>query len=54
MVRWYDYIAAITFANLLLTVAFVVPYIGFVVAYAVYEAGWDSYCNFRLKQEYER
>jgi len=51
MIRWYDYIAAFVFANVLLVIAFF-PYIGFIAAYAAYEYGWNWYCNFRLEQEY--
>lgn len=53
MVRWYDYLIALAFANILLTIVFL-PYIGFIAAYAAYELGWDSYCKFRLKQEYNK
>lgn len=53
MIRWYDYIAAITFANILLTLIFL-PYVGFIAAYAAYEYVWDSYCQFRKTQEYTR
>ena len=52
MIKWYDYIIAIAFADLLLTIAVVVPFIGFIVAYAVYEYGWDFYCNWRYEQEH--
>jgi TRAP-type mannitol/chloroaromatic compound transport system permease small subunit len=51
MIRWYDYIAAVLMADLLMTIAFVVPFVGFVVAYAVYEFGWDSYCEYRKSME---
>jgi len=54
MIRWYDYFIAIAFADLLLTIAVVMPYIGFVVAYGTYEYGWDAYCNYRYKQEYDK
>jgi len=52
MIRWYDYLAAFLFADIIITVAFAVPFIGFVVAYAMYEYGWDSYCKWRLEQEH--
>ena len=52
MIRWYDYIIAIGFANVLLIIAIDIPFIGFLVAYAVYEYGWDFYCNWRYEQEY--
>ena len=51
MIRWYDYIAAFLAADLMLTIAFTLPYIGFVAAYAVYEFGWEFYCEFRKAQE---
>ena len=52
LLRWYDYVIAIGFADVLLTIAFTVPFVGFIVAYAVYEYGWDFYCNWRYEQEY--
>jgi hypothetical protein len=51
MIRWYDYLAAFLAADLMLTVAFSIPWIGFVVAYAMYEYGWEAYCQYRLKME---
>jgi len=51
MIRWYDYVAALLMANLLLTVFFTIPLAGAIIAYAMYEYGWDSYCDFRLRQE---
>ena len=52
MIRWYDYLAAFLMADLLLTIAFIVPYIGFITAYAVYEFGWEFYCKWRHEQEH--
>jgi hypothetical protein len=52
LLRWYDYAIALAFADLLLTTAFVIPYFGAIIAYAVYEYGWDFYCNWRYNQEY--
>jgi hypothetical protein len=51
MIRWYDYLAAFLAADLILTAAFSIPWIGFVVAYAMYEYGWEAYCQYRLKME---
>jgi hypothetical protein len=51
MIRWYDYLAAFLAADLILTSAFSIPWIGFVVAYAMYEYGWEAYCQYRLKME---
>jgi hypothetical protein len=54
LIRWYDYPAAFLTADLMMTTAFSIPWVGFIVAYAMYEYGWEAYCNWRLKQEYER
>jgi len=54
VIRWYDYPAAFLAADLMMTIAFTVPYVGFIVAYAAYEYSWDAYCQWRLKQENER
>ena len=54
MIRWYDYPAAFLAADLMMTGALSIPWIGLVVAYAMYEYGWEAYCNWRLKQEYGR
>lgn len=51
MIRWYDYLIAIVFAELLLITAFTVPWIGGIVAYLAYEYGWNGYCEFRKEQE---
>jgi len=53
MIRWYDYPAAFLAADIITTMAFNVPYVGFVAAYALYEYGWLAYCQYRLTQEYE-
>ena len=52
MIRWYDYIVAFWAAYIMLTTAFTIPWVGFVIAYAMYEYGWDSYCKWRLEQEH--
>jgi TRAP-type mannitol/chloroaromatic compound transport system permease small subunit len=52
MIRWYDYIAALIMAEVLLTIFFTVPFFGAIIAYVLYEYVWDLYCNFRLEQEY--
>jgi hypothetical protein len=54
MIRWYDYPVAFLAADVMLTVALSIPWVGFVVAYAMYEYGWEAYCQYRLRQEYER
>lgn len=51
MIRWYDYIAAFLMADLLANVFFTVPLFGAILAYLMYEFGWDMYCQFRLEQE---
>ena len=51
MIRWYDYPAAFLAADIMLTMAFTVPYVGFVAAYALYKFGWEAYCQWRLKNE---
>ena len=50
MITHYDIVIAVVFAWILLNIAFI-PYIGFIAAYAMYEYGWDYYCQYRLKQE---
>lgn len=52
MIRWYDYPVAFIFAEMLLVTAFSLPGFGFVVAYVIYEYGWDYYCKWRYEQEY--
>jgi hypothetical protein len=54
LIRWYDYPAAFLVADMMLTAAFSIPWIGFVIAYAMYEYGWEAYCQFRLGQENEQ
>lgn len=51
MIRWYDYIVAFVFADLLLTAALTIPFIGVVISYAAYEYGWEGYCEYRKKVE---
>ena len=52
MIRWYDYLAALLMADVLLTIFFTVPVTGAVISYAVYEFGWNAYCQLRLEQEF--
>lgn len=54
MIRWYDYPAALLAADIILTMAFTIPYVGFIAAWALYEFGWEAYCQWRLKQEHGR
>ena len=54
MIRWYDYPAAFLAADVMMFVAFNIPWVGFVVAYAAYDIGWKAYCELRLRQENER
>ena len=49
MIQWYDILLSILTAWLLLNLAFF-PYIGFILAYGVWE-GWNRYCLYRLKME---
>ena len=51
MIRWYDYPIAFLAADLMITAVFNVPYIGFVVAYGLYEFWMNVYCKWRLEQE---
>ena len=51
MIRWYDYMIAFVFAELLLVSAFTIPYFGFIIAYIAYEYGWEGYCQFRKGME---
>ena len=53
MIRWYDYPAAIAFAYLIMYFFFTIPIVGAIIAYMMYEYGWNSYCEFRLRQENE-
>jgi hypothetical protein len=53
MIRWYDYIAAFLAADIMATSFFTIPIFGAIIAYAMYEYGWNSYCEFRLRQENE-
>ena len=51
MIRWYDYIAAFIAADVLLTVFFTIPVFGAIIAYMMYEFGWESYCQDRKENE---
>jgi len=53
MIRWYDYPAAFLAADFMVTSFFTIPIFGAIIAYALYEYGWNSYCQFRLRQENE-
>ena len=54
MIRWYDYLAALLVADVILGVLFL-PYIGFVAAYALYEVWIEIYCKkIRLNQENDK
>ena len=53
LLRWYDYIVALLFADLMLN-ALAIPLFGFIFAYALYEFAWNAYCQYRLQQEYEQ
>ena len=52
LLRWYDYPAAYLAADLMITAAFNAPYIGLIVAYGLYDFWTNTYCPWRLKQEY--
>lgn len=51
MTRWYDYLAAILFAEIMLICFFTIPAIGAIIAYGMYELWVQWYCQFRLEQE---
>ena len=51
MIRWYDYPAALLAADVIVSLALSIPYIGFMAAWAFYEFVWEAYCQWRLKQE---
>ena len=51
MIRWYDYIAAFVFADVIMTLVFSIPMFGFVAAYLFYEYGWIGYCELRKDME---
>lgn len=51
MIRWYDYPVALLAADIMLTMAFSIPWVGFIVAYTMYEYGWSAYCEYRLGKE---
>lgn len=50
MIRWYDYIAVFLVADLIMASLFI-PYIGWVIAWVLFEVIWDAYCLFRKAQE---
>ena len=51
MIRWYDYPAAFLMADVLVTIFFTIPVVGAIIAYMLYEFGWEAYCQLRLRQE---
>ena len=52
MVRWYDWVAAIAYAHLIMYFFFTIPIVGAIIAYMIYEYLWGHvYCQFRLQQE---
>ena len=51
MIRTHDIVIAIGFSWVILNLALSIPYIGFMAAWALYEYGWDYYCQYRLEQE---
>ena len=50
MLRWYDFAFAIFVADIILTAFFAIPFIGAILAYVIYEYGWNLYCEFRAQQ----
>jgi hypothetical protein len=40
-------------ADIMLTTLLTIPVVGVIIAYVIYENGWNSYCEFRLRQENE-
>jgi len=51
MIRWYDYVAAVTAADLMIGFVFNGSIFGGMVAYMIYEL-WDTYyCQWRRKKE---
>jgi len=53
LIRWYDYPAAFIMADILVTTFFTIPFAGAIIAYMLYEYGWNWYCQYRLEQENE-
>jgi hypothetical protein len=52
MVRWYDWIAAVVYAYLIMYFFFTIPIFGAIIAYMIYEYLWGHvYCQYRLQQE---
>jgi len=51
MTRWYDYLSAFAFANII-WICFWVPAIGPIASYFVYEIWMSIYCKIRKDQEH--
>lgn len=51
MIRWYDIINAIACSYFIAISFFTIPFAGAIIAYVIYEYGWNWYCQLRLKQE---
>ena len=51
MIRWYDILAGISVAQLMMVAFFNLPIIGAVVAYGLWVAWRDYYCIWRKEQE---
>lgn len=49
MIKMYDIVIAVGWASVI-TNLFHIPYIGFFLAYGMWEA-WDYYCKYRLTLE---
>jgi hypothetical protein len=52
LLRWYDYIVAIGFADVMVTAFFSIPIIGAFVTWGVYEMWNHIYIPWRYNQEY--
>ena len=54
MIRWYDYIVALLAADVIVGFVFNSGMFGGFVAYSIYWAWEDVYCNWRRAQEHTR
>tara|TARA_Y100000389_G_scaffold201976_1_gene246047 strand:+ start:4201 stop:4365 length:165 start_codon:yes stop_codon:yes gene_type:complete len=52
MIRWYDYVIALVFADAMITLFFGLPVIGAIASYGIYYAWKDIYCSWRRDIEY--